>query len=96
MHTSASLLIQENADPSVLEDLLTFFSNNVPTSSEYLHQAEGSDDMPAHIKASITNTSLSLSIQEGCLTLGAWQGIYLFEHRNKPHSRRISLHFMGE
>ena len=61
-----------------------------------MHQAEGSDDMPAHIKASITNTSLSLSIQEGCLTLGAWQGIYLFEHRNKPHSRRISLHFMGE
>ncbi len=96
MHTSASLLIQENADPKVLEDLLIFFSKSVPNSSKYLHQSEGSDDMPAHIKSSITNTSLSFSIQGGRLILGTWQGIYLFEHRDKPHSRKVNLHFMGE
>ena len=96
MHTSASLIIQENADPDVLEYLLNFFTKNIPYSNKYLHQSEGDDDMPAHIKSSITNTSLSLSIQEGFLNLGIWQGIYLFEHREKPHKRKINLHFIGE
>ena len=95
-HTSASLVIQENADPDVLEDLLKFYSKLVPINKSYKHQAEGEDDMPAHIKSSLSNTSLSISIQNKKLTLGIWQGIFLFEHRDMPMRRKINLHFIGE
>ena len=95
MHTSASLIIQENADPSVQLDLIEFFNNTVPESRAYKHKFEGQDDMPAHIKSSLTNTSLSLSIQSGSLLLGEWQAIYLFEHRKVAQSRKINLHFIG-
>ena len=96
MHTSASLLIQENADPDVLEDLLNFFSKIAPTNNNYKHQSEGKDDMPAHIKSSLTNTSLSISVHQSKLMLGTWQGIYLFEHREKSMTRKVKLHFIGE
>ena len=96
MHTSASLLIQENADPSVLKDLLEFYKNLAPIADNYKHKTEGPDDMPAHIKSSLTNTSLTLSIQNEGLILGTWQGIYLFEHRWKRHLRKLNLHFIGE
>ena len=96
LHTSASLVIQENADPDVLEDLLQFYSRLVPINKSYKHQSEGEDDMPAHIKSSLSNTSLSISIQNKKLTLGIWQGIYLFEHRAMPMRRKINLHFIGE
>lgn len=96
LHTSASLLIQENADPDVLEDLLTFYSQLAPTNKSYKHQSEGKDDMPAHIKSSLGSTSLSLSIQSKRLILGTWQGIFLFEHRENPMKRKINLHFIGE
>ena len=95
MHTSASLIIQENADPSVQLDLIEFFNNTAPESRKYKHKFEGQDDMPAHIKSSLTNTSLSLSIQSGSLLLGEWQAIYLFEHRKVAQSRKINLHFIG-
>ncbi len=95
MHTSASLIIQENADPSVQLDLIEFFNNTAPESRTYKHKFEGQDDMPAHIKSSLTNTSLSLSIQSGSLLLGEWQAIYLFEHRKVAQSRKINLHFIG-
>ena len=95
MHTSASLIIQENADPSVQLDLIEFFNNTVPESRAYKHKFEGQDDMPAHIKSSLTNTSLSLSIQSGSLLLGEWQAIYLFEHRKVAQSRKINLQFIG-
>ena len=95
MHTSASLIIQENADPSVQLDLIEFFNNTVPESRAYKHKFEGQDDMPAHIKSSLTNTSLSFSIQSGSLLLGEWQAIYLFEHRKVAQSRKINLHFIG-
>ena len=87
-HTSASLVIQENADPDVLEDLLQFYSKLVPINKSYKHQSEGEDDMPAHIKSSLSNTSLSISIQNKKLTLGIWQGIFLFEHRDMPMRRK--------
>ena len=96
LHTSASLVIQENADPDVLEDLLQFYSKLVPINKSYKHQSEGEDDMPAHIKSSLSNTSLSISIQNKKLTLGIWQGIFLFEHRDMPMRRKINLHFIGE
>ena len=96
MHTSASLLIQENADPSVLKDLLEFYKNLAPIADNYKHKTEGPDDMPAHIKSSLTNTSLTLSIQNEGLILGTWQGIYLFEHRWKRHLRKLNLHYIGE
>jgi len=96
LHTSASLLIQENADPDVLEDLLNFYSKIVPTNNNYKHQSEGKDDMPAHIKSSLTNTSLSISVQQRKLMLGTWQGIYLFEHREKSMTRKVNLHFLGQ
>lgn len=94
-HTSCSLLIQENADPEVQTDLLAFFQRLVPPSSDpsmsYLrHTYEGPDDMPAHIKAAMMPVSLSIPVVNGAMTLGTWQGIYLFEHRNAPHTRRIS------
>ena len=97
-HTSASLLIQENADPDVQRDLLAYFARLVPPADapemRYLtHLMEGSDDMPAHIKASVLPVSLSIPVARGRMMLGTWQGIYLFEHRDAPHQRRIAAHF---
>lgn len=96
-HTSCSLIIQENADPEVQIDLKNFFSRLVPPTSHpsmsYItHTYEGEDDMPAHIKAALTQTSISVPIINGRLALGTWQGIYLFEHRDRPHNRKIVLH----
>ncbi len=91
-HTSASLLIQENADPSVQADLSTFFAELVPESdSLYTHTAEGADDMPAHIKAALTLTSLSIPVMDGQMALGIWQAIYLWEHRHAPHQRELVI-----
>ena len=96
-HTSASLLIQENADPGVLEDLNRFFNRLVPDGdSLFQHQAEGPDDMPAHVRSALTQTQLSIPVQENKPSLGIWQGIYLFEHRTHPHKREIIMHFIGE
>lgn len=97
-HTSASLLIQENADPDVQRDLLAYFTRLVPPADApqmgYLtHVAEGPDDMPAHIKASVLPVSLSIPVARGRMMLGTWQGIYLFEHRDAPHQRQIAAHF---
>ena len=94
-HTSCSLLIQENADSDVQKDLLSFFSKIVPENKNYIHQSEGSDDMPAHIKSSLTQTSLSIPIENFEITLGTWQGIYLFEHRKSSHTRIIKIHLIG-
>ena len=94
-HTSCSLLIQENADNDVQKDLLSFFSKIVPENENYIHQSEGPDDMPAHIKSSLTQTSLSIPIENFEITLGTWQGIYLFEHRKSSHTRTIKLHLIG-
>ena len=96
-HTSASLIIQENADPDVQRDLDAFFKRLVPDtdnpSMSYLrHRAEGPDDMPAHIKSALTQTSLSIPVSNGRIALGTWQGIYLFEHRTQPHTRRVVAH----
>ena len=93
-HTSCSLLIQENADSDVQKDLLNFFSKTVPEDANYIHQSEGSDDMPAHIKSALTQTSLSIPIENFEITLGTWQGIYLFEHRKSSHTRIIKLHLI--
>ena len=96
-HTSASLLIQENADPDVVRDLETFFTRLVPEDSRlYAHTLEGPDDMPAHIRASLTQPQLSIPIRDGRPALGAWQGIYVFEHRRHPHRRSVLLHALGE
>lgn len=95
-HTSASLLIQENADPDVLHDLNAFFRRVVPEDMSYRHTQEGPDDMPAHIRAALTTTHLAIPIEDGRPDLGRWQGIYLFEHRASPHERRITLHLMGD
>jgi secondary thiamine-phosphate synthase enzyme len=94
-HTSCSLLIQENADIDVQKDLLNYFSKIVPENENYIHQSEGSDDMPAHIKSALTLTSLSIPIENFEITLGTWQGVYLFEHRIAPHKRSIKLHLLG-
>ena len=95
-HTSASLLIQENADPDVRRDLDAFFARLVPDGDAlFIHTAEG-DDMAAHIRTALTAVNLSLPVQHGRLALGTWQGIYLWEHRTQPHSRRVALHFIGE
>ena len=94
-HTSCSLLIQENADSDVQKDLLSFFSKIVPENENYIHQSEGSDDMPAHIKSALTQTSLSMPIENFEITLGTWQGIYLFEHRKSSHTRIIKIHLIG-
>ena len=94
-HTSASLLLQENADPTVLEDLKNYYMKLVPLHNSYLHATEGYDDMPAHIKASLTNTNITLSVIEKKLNLGKWQGIFLFEHRNSSKDRLIILHYIG-
>lgn len=96
-HTSASLLIQENADPDVLEDLNGFFNRLVPDGDRlFQHRTEGPDDMPAHIRSALTQTQLSIPVQENKPSLGIWQGIYLFEHRTHPHKRGIILHLIGE
>ena len=96
-HSSASLLIQENADPDVRADLETFFKRLVSEDTGlYRHTAEGSDDMPAHIRTALTQTQLSIPIDNGRLLLGTWQGIYLFEHRHAPHSREVVVHIIGD
>ena len=96
-HTSASLLIQENADPDVRRDLETFFSRLVPDGDRmFVHTAEGDDDMPAHIRTALTAVNLSIPVSNGRMTLGTWQGIYVWEHRHSPHSRAVSIHFIGE
>lgn len=95
-HTSASLLIQENADPDVQTDLESFFEDIAPETRNYVHDAEGPDDMPAHIRTALTATQLSIPVMDGALVLGTWQGIYLFEHRSAPHRREIVLHLLGE
>jgi len=95
-HTSASLIVQENADPDVQTDLINYFNKLVPMdNSLYTHTTEGKDDMPAHIKSSLTNNQITLSIKNGELLLGTWQGLYLFEHRLEPQSRKIIFHFLG-
>jgi secondary thiamine-phosphate synthase enzyme len=96
-HTSASLTIQENADPDVQRDLQTFFQRLVREDpSLYRHTDEGPDDMPAHIRSALTGVQLSISVAGGRMALGTWQGIYLFEHRVQPHTRRLVLHLLGE
>ena len=96
-HTSASLLIQENAGPDVLTDLERFFEAIAPEDGKrYIHRSEGLDDMPAHIRAALLQTQLAIPIASGRMVLGTWQGIYLFEHRRAPHQREIVLHFFGE
>ena len=95
-HTSASLTIQENADPDVVRDLNDFFRRVVPEDPRlYRHTSEGPDDMPAHIRAALTQTHLAIPVGDGRLALGTWQGIYVFEHRTRPHRRRVSLHLIG-
>lgn len=96
-HTSASLLIQENADPDVRRDLESFFARLVPDGDRlFVHTAEGDDDMPAHIRTALTTVNLSIPVVQGGLALGTWQGIYLWEHRHAPHHRHITAHFIGE
>ena len=96
LHTTASLIIQENADSDVLKDLQIFFNKLVPMDEKYNHSIEGIDDMPAHIKSAITNPSLSLSVLNRKIQLGTWQGIYLFEHRNSYRERIVLAHIMGD
>ena len=97
LHTSASLVIQENADPDVLEDLNNFFDKLVPMDNKlYKHTTEGKDDMPAHIKSALTNSHLTLSVKNNRIILGTWQGLYLFEHRLENQTRKISHHFIGQ
>jgi secondary thiamine-phosphate synthase enzyme len=95
-HTSASLLIQENADPDVLADLETFLSKLVPENFSYRHSAEGPDDMPAHIRSAVTHTSEQIPINQGRLVLGTWQGIYLWEHRHQGSEREVVIHISGD
>ncbi len=97
LHTSASLIIQENADDDVQRDILNFYNKLVPMDEKlYIHNTEGKDDMPAHIKSSLTNSNLTLSIKNNKLILGTWQGIYLFEHRIEQQVRKVFLHIVGE
>lgn len=97
MHTSASLIVQENADPAVLKDIESFFNRIAPEDeSLYEHNSEGPDDMPAHIRSLLTNTSLSIPITNSKLVLGTWQGIYLYEHRNHDYVRKVIVNIMGE
>lgn len=95
-HTSASLIIQENADPDVLLDLSNFLAKLVPESAPYIHNAEGPDDMPAHIRTVLTHTSEQIPIAQNRLVLGTWQGIYIWEHRDRSHQRELVVHIMGE
>lgn len=95
-HTSASLIIQENADPDVLVDLENFISKLVPEGDNYIHNAEGPDDMPAHIRSVLTHTSEQIPINNGRLVLGTWQGIYVWEHRQRSHQRELVIHISGD
>jgi len=96
-HTSASLIVQENADPDVRTDLMNYFDKLAPMNNQlYTHTTEGKDDMPAHIKSTLTNNQISLSVKDNNLLLGTWQGLYLFEHRLEFQNRNIILHFIGE
>ena len=96
-HTSASLTVQENADPDVQRDLVAFFERLVPEDDPlYIHTTEGPDDMPAHIKAALTQVNLAIPVKDGRLGLGTWQGIYIFEHRARAHRRRVLMHLIGE
>jgi len=96
-HTSASLIVQENADPDVQKDLINYFDKLAPMDNKlYVHTTEGKDDMPAHIKSALTNNQISLSVKDRELLLGTWQGLYLFEHRLEPQNRTIIHHFIGE
>ncbi len=95
-HTSASLLIQENASPAAHRDIAAFFERIAPEGGDYEHDDEGPDDMPAHLRAALTQTQLTIPLLDGALALGRWQGIFLFEHRRAPHERQIVLHVMGE
>ena len=96
-HTSASLLIQENADPDVRTDLEAFFDRIAPEAPGlYVHEDEGPDDMPAHLRAALTQVQLSIPVAQAKMTLGTWQGVYLFEHRRRPHRREIVLHLIGD
>ncbi len=96
-HTSASLLIQENADPDVRRDLDAFFARLVPDGDPiYIHTSEGDDDMPAHVRTALTSVNLSIPFHDGRLALGTWQGIYLWEHRQVRHTRKVAAHFIGE
>jgi secondary thiamine-phosphate synthase enzyme len=95
-HTSASLLVQENADPDVARDIEDFFAGLAPESAAYRHQDEGPDDMPAHLRAALTQVQLSVPLVGGRLALGTWQGVWLFEHRARPHRREVVLHLIGE
>tara|TARA_B100000614_G_C14442383_1_gene450761 strand:+ start:454 stop:873 length:420 start_codon:yes stop_codon:yes gene_type:complete len=96
-HTSASLIVQENADPDVQADLINYFEKLAPMNNNlYIHTTEGKDDMPAHIKSALTNNQISLSIKDGHLLLGTWQGLFLFEHRLKPQKRIIIHHYIGD
>jgi len=94
-HTSASLLIQENADPDVARDLEDYFARLAPESGAYRHQDEGPDDMPAHLRAALTAAQLSIPLIDRALALGTWQGVWLFEHRARPHRREVALHLLG-
>jgi len=95
-HTSASLTIQENADPDVCHDLQDYFNRIAPRNGPYRHSAEGPDDMPAHIKTALTQTNLSIPLIDGRLYLGTWQGVYVFEHRDRSHRRQVAAHLLGE
>ena len=95
-HTSASLTIQENADPDVRRDLQDYFARIAPRNGPYRHTCEGSDDMPAHIKTALTQTQLTIPVQNSCPMLGTWQGVYLFEHRDRPHDRQVTMHLLGD
>lgn len=94
-HTSASLLIQENADPDVRQDLMAVFDRLAPRNGAYLHNTEGPDDMPAHVRTMLTTTSVSIPVLDGQMVLGTWQGIFLVEHRDRPHTRDIVFHLIG-
>ena len=96
-HTSASLVIQENADPDVQRDLVVFFKRLVPDGDPlFVHTCEGPDDMPAHVKSALTQTSITIPLVRSVLALGTWQGVYLFEHRRSPHARKVLMHVVGE
>lgn len=95
-HTSASLTVQENADPAVRRDILDYFERLVPENTGYVHDDEGPDDMPAHLRTMLTSTQMSIPVSDGRPVLGIWQGLYLFEHRSAPHRREIVLHLIGD
>ena len=95
-HTSASLVIQENADPDVRRDLETFFARLAPDGPDYRHGSEGPDDMPSHLRSALTQTQVSVPVEDGCMVLGTWQSVYFWEHRTRPRPRAVKLHLIGE